>query len=454
MRLLATLFGNLAPDDLGVRFDEAAADMHVSAAVFEALQMSHGDLANLLRTALRAAHPGERTYVWTRDVYDDVVVYEVNTEDQSELFQRSYTITDGAVTLGDPLKVIAVTQYVPAETAAIAVPATQVTQVSQPAEESANELTGDAIPLLEKAVKKDGTIALRIIAPGQGSSGYYPSDVLKRDGPRVFTSGLHMHLDHPSISEESDRPERSVTTLAGTLTSDARWDENGAAGPGLYADAKVRRDLAPLIEELAPHIGVSIRALGKAGMREVDGKKVRSIEAIEQAKSVDFVTVPGAGGKVLDLIESARTRVPGNPSGREDDVSKEELEEAQRQLGELRAQFEEQGKQLAQLRERELLQQARQIVVTTLNETALPAMTRQRLTDSLAGNPPLTEAGEIDREALAAKITEAITAESAYIATLTGGNPIRGMGSTTPTTPEVPALEESEQRISEALAGL
>src|SRR5436190_7058836 len=99
MRLLASLFGNLAQDDR-LRFDEAATEVHASGSFLEALQMSHGDLANLLRTALKAEHAGERTYVWTRDVYDAAVVYELSTDDQTELFQRSYAITDGAVALG------------------------------------------------------------------------------------------------------------------------------------------------------------------------------------------------------------------------------------------------------------------------------------------------------------------------------------------------------------------
>lgn len=456
MRLLATLLGTNLADDDRERFDEASTDVHASTAFLEALQMSHNDLAKLLRDNLRSQHPGDNTYVWTRDVYDDTVVYELNANDQTELYQRSYTITDGAVTLGDPVKVIAVTQYVAADTAGITSPAAvPVTQVSQPAEEAEQVLTGDLVPLVEKAVKDDGTATIRIIAPGQGSSGYYPADVLQRDGPKVFTAGLHMHLDHPSVSEESDRPERSITTIAGTLTSDARWEEHGSAGPGLYADAKVRSDLAPLIEELAPHIGVSIRALGKAGTREVGGKKVRSIEAIEQARSVDFVTVAGAGGKVLDLIESARNGK--QITQREDPMTQEQLEEAQRQLAAAQEQITalEAWKTDQERREREaaLIAEARTVVTATLATTALPEITRNRLMESLSGNPPVKD-DALDVEALQAKVSEAAADEVAYIAAITGGNPVRGMGGTEPAVPNVPTLEESNKRIEAALAAL
>jgi hypothetical protein len=458
MRLLAALYEKLNLTDPFL-LDDADAEVHASESFLEALQMSHNDLAKLLRDALRTVHPTSpesRSYVWTRDVYDDKVVYELTgADDQSQLYQRSYAITDGSVTLGDPMKVIAVTQYVAAETAEIAVPAAvPVTQVSQPAAEAETELTGDLVPLVEKAVKADGTATIKIIAPGQGSSGYYPADVLKRDGPKVFAEGTHVYLDHPSASEESNRPERSVRDLAGSLTGPAVWNEHGAAGPGLYAPVKFIDSVAPHVNAIAAISGMSIRAAGKTGTREVAGKRVRTIESIDVAHSVDVVTKPGAGGKVLDLIESARSGKPVPPAERDEDVSKEQLEEAQKKIAELEEREKERDKELARLREREILSQAEQVVATALTETALPTLTRQRLITQLTANPPLTADGALDREALKGKVAEAAKAEADYLAAINGGNPVRGMGSTQPTTPEIPALEESDKRITAAIAGL
>jgi hypothetical protein len=461
-----------------------------AAGLLEALGMSHGDLANLLRTALQSEAPAQNGYTWVRDVYDDHLVYEVtpkNEDGPPSLFQRSYSILDGAVTFGDPVEVVAVTDYVPVgeadrvEEAASGVAAwmrkhggahpfsacmgkfhdaqlcakakdimTGTTKWRGASKESATEeLTGGLVPLTEKAVKADGTVSLKIIAPGQGSSGYYPADVLKRDGPKVFTKGLHMHLDHPSVSEEADRPERSIATLAGTLTSDARWEANGAAGPGLYADARVRSDLAPIIEELAPHIGVSIRALGKAGTQEIGGKRVRTIEGITQAKSVDFVTVPGAGGKVLDLVESARQRhTGGGTPPPEDDGMEEKLNEANAKIADLETRLNE-----AERREREarLLQEARTLVVAKLAEAALPQPSRDRLVGQLAANPP-TKDGALDADALATAVKEAADAEAAYLASVTGtAYRVTGMGGGPADPPAVPTLEESDKRIAEAL---
>jgi hypothetical protein len=172
---------------------------------------------------------------------------------------------------------------------------------------------GEFVPLEERALQRDGTVPLKIIAPGWGSSGYYPAEVLERDGPKVFKSGLKMYWNHPTATEEAERPERDLRDLAGELVSDARWDANGPKGPGLYAQAKVFEGYKGAVEELAPHIGVSIRAVGRARAGEADGRQGAIIEQLVQARSIDYVTEPGAGGKVLQLFEAARPQEQETP---------------------------------------------------------------------------------------------------------------------------------------------
>lgn len=161
-------------------------------------------------------------------------------------------------------------------------------------------------PLIEKALRRDGTVGLRLIGPGWGSSGFYPVETLRRDGPLTFKAGTKMYWNHPTMSQESERPEGDLRDLAAVLVSDARWEEAGQAGPGLYADAKVFGDYARAVEELAPHIGVSIRASGRAMSGEAEGRQGSIINAITAARSVDFVTEPGAGGRVVEMFEAAR----------------------------------------------------------------------------------------------------------------------------------------------------
>ncbi len=146
----------------------------------------------------------------------------------------------------------------------------------------------------------NGRIRIRLIDEGQGSSGFFPAAVLEQAATdRVFRSGTRMHLDHPRISETEDLPERSVKDWVAVLAEDAVWDADTHA---LEADATVFASWRQIVEDLAPHVGVSIRAYATAAP---DGTITRLTEAL----SVDFVTEAGRGGKVLQVIESARPAV-------------------------------------------------------------------------------------------------------------------------------------------------
>lgn len=161
--------------------------------------------------------------------------------------------------------------------------------------------------LSEAAKVSSGRITLRLISPGMGSSGFYPSAVLEAaamDG--VFSVGTQMFWDHPSASGAMDRPERSLRDLAAVLESSARWMPNHQQGPGLYAEAKVFTPYREVVSEMAPHIGVSIRAQAEVSQQTVEGRLVRSVDRITEVASVDFVTKAGRGGQVLSMIESRR----------------------------------------------------------------------------------------------------------------------------------------------------
>lgn len=147
---------------------------------------------------------------------------------------------------------------------------------------------------------------IKLIAPGKGSSAFYPAEVLKRDGPTVFTKGTHIYINHATNAEESARPEGDWHKLAGALDGNAYWDESAKAGPGLYGDALFTSDYAPLIKEKAAFTGMSIRASGVAESgKQKDGVPV--LAKLTHAESVDVVTRAGAGGMIL--TEAAR---PGN----------------------------------------------------------------------------------------------------------------------------------------------
>src|SRR5690625_6670486 len=68
--------------------------------------------------------------------------------------------------------------------------------------------------VLKETNSKKGIFYIKVIsADVQGSSGYYPAEVLERDGARAFPAGTHMFLDHPTATQKYDHPERSAKDL-------------------------------------------------------------------------------------------------------------------------------------------------------------------------------------------------------------------------------------------------
>lgn len=163
-----------------------------------------------------------------------------------------------------------------------------------------------------------------LIKPGKGSTAYYPAEVLKRDGPKVFKAGTPMRIDHPTRAEEAARPEGSVKDWGAVLESNAFWDETGKNGPALYGTVKPFSDHVQTIHEKGPYAGVSIRANGSAVMESGKPKLqdgVPILAALTSAEGVDMVTRAGAGG--MFLSESAIT-APQLNDGKVD-MTKEEI---------------------------------------------------------------------------------------------------------------------------------
>ena len=190
-----------------------------------------------------------------------------------------------------------------------------------------NESVGFA-PVATKGTKW----RVKVIESGWGSSGYYPSNVLASYGPTVFKKGTKVFMNHPSLTEASDRPERDVHQLAGKLASDAVFQENA-----LYADVEFYSHYAPIIREMAEDVGLSIHAFGEANVGEAEGRTGPIIESLvaDPLTSVDVVTVAGAGGKFLTLLESYTKKddevveiSESESEGNESMITKEEFEAA------------------------------------------------------------------------------------------------------------------------------
>jgi hypothetical protein len=299
--------------------------------------------------------------------------------------------------------------------------------------------------------ERNGRALIRIITPGWGSSGYYPAEVLRRDGPTVFAAGTKLYLNHPTKTEEAERPERDIRDLAGKLASDAVWFDDG-----LYADIEYYNNHRPLIAAIGEDLDVSIRADGTYRTGEAEGRKGRIIEQLVRAESIDFVTRAGAGGRVARLMEGRQDKPIEKV--RRGKVKPEELTALQERLARLeetnqahvnvRTELEEALKAERQAR---LLTEARHYIQERL-DSKLPQRTVARLSRELERNIPYTEDGmAIDYTEFGKHIKEASDVAWVELAEAAPSGIIRGMGSSAPavlTDADLDAKLEEAFRVS------
>lgn len=288
---------------------------------------------------------------------------------------------------------------------------------------------------------------VKLIAPGKGSTAFYTEEALKSSGPKAFRAGTHMYWNHPTRSEESERPERSLSDLAAVLTTGAKYREDGPKGPGLYARAKVFSDYADKIEERAGHIGLSIIADGLAEMK--DGKPVMKsglpvLKEFTVGYSTDFVTRAGAGG--LILTEQAKE---GDVAMNEAELKalREGLEAQQKETAALKTANAATQAENRKLRERMALSDAAGEVRKIFSGMSVTPAIQERVSGRiLAGNIPLTEAGDLDAAKLKTMVEAEAKDECAYVEKLSGGRIVTGMGAA-PTQLSEAELEQNQRDL-------
>jgi len=165
--------------------------------------------------------------------------------------------------------------------------------------------------ITEATIDAQGNLSGIVLVEGESKNGNVYTLGALESGPAIF-SGKAIYADHPSRTEATDRPERSVRDLVGKLpeSPDDLWVAPIAEGPHAGKNALFYRNgvlsetadwLATLIRE-----GIagaqSINALG-GGDYNPQGKF--QVEAFLDAKSLDFVTSASAGG-VGQLQEADR----------------------------------------------------------------------------------------------------------------------------------------------------
>lgn len=281
----------------------------------------------------------------------------------------------------------------------------------------------DFVSLLpfEEAEAEEGMVPVRIIRPGWGSSGYYSKDVLRTSAEEGTFDGAHMHWDHRGNDE---RPERSALKWAGSIIEgSARYEETGPEGPGVYGKAYVFPHWRSAVESMRTHLGLSIVGKGKTKYGQQEGRSGPIFESLA-ISDVDFVTRPGAGGKITKQFAGFAESKPAQTKTEEsetEDMPDKKTQEAETpaveamieeavnlRMKKLEESFESQLKEMAENdRQRRHMDQARFAVM----QSNLPDAAKTRVSAMLSADTRLSES-EANVESIA---REAIEAERKYI---------------------------------------
>lgn len=221
------------------------------------------------------------TQAWIVSMYGDPEDGQAVYQMGGKLFSISHnTDADGDVHLGKP-KAVQV-QYTAAE----------AFTESYASFDVANESAYDT---------SKGELTVTIIRPGTSKNNrHYSAELLKKSAG-IF-EGAKMFADHQTDRQAKEMPEGSINNWVANLKNVVAEADGTLRGTAVIIDPAFKAKVETLnANKLLPQMGVSIRAAGTyAAEPGPDGSKV--VESLDFARSVDFVTFAGAGGRAENLI--------------------------------------------------------------------------------------------------------------------------------------------------------
>lgn len=369
-------------------------------------------IINLVRAALELKvnggdAPGEgRKWFDIEAVYDAAVVMSLD----GRKWSYPYTLENGVVTLADPVEVVET--FVPLKESAATVDIHLVESDSQPA----------------------GTVweATLIQAGMSSGSRVFYSDAVLREAAHLF-DGVRICIKPDA--KHLKATERDINTLVG-------WGELPRFVEGATPDTGrliatlnlpgLPENTAKLLSAAARAgkqniVGLSIDARGSGETRMVEGKRVTAATSIDRIESVDLIVEPGAGGRLIRLVEAA----PENGSTQGDPdmnlrqkmlrlieaktpaayakldpetISDDDLELAYREA--LQAGAAPAGNGVADAEERIRMIEARMQARAAIDGSSLPQPAKDRLSRAFAARERFVEAD----------VTAAIDEERTYLA--------------------------------------
>jgi hypothetical protein len=257
-----------------------------------------------------------------------------------------------------------------------------------------------------------GTFDMTIIRPGFNTSGkrYYTKGAITEAATKNLFTDRKMYIDHPTVREEKELPERSFSRIGAVIKETYLGTEGELRGRAAIVNPQLKETLALYKEQgVLHHVGVSINATGTVREGEVEGRQTHIVEGFTSGKSVDFVTEPGAGGRI-GLYESDRGDAPVMETHKEPPVNEEqakqilaELAEVKESNAKLSAQLTESDKRATDAEARAAVQAKVATRLAAVSETELPAIAKERI------------ARMFESATNADRLEEAVTSEIAYI---------------------------------------
>ncbi len=327
------------PQDSDQPIDEAASHEEQDSALRRALNKQFGP-------AYGDTYPGGEYWVGVIATYDDHVII---CGQDGKNYRVSY-MSDGAdgFTFGDPAEV-------------------RVTY--EPVRESVQA------HIVEVAGSEGREWDVILIEAGMSlNNRYYPADVLQAAVP--LFEGVTSFADHATDAERLARPERSVKDKVGKFSNPefGSFEVRGQMVEGVKARFKIiapwlRETLVEAVKADEPDfLGFSIDGEGRVERRVMGGRMVDYVESISRISSVDVVTDPAAGGRVMRLVASNAPTQDGDHLN----MNPEEL------------------KALIEAQIKEAVESATSSITETVKETATNAVA-EALKEAAPPPPPVVE---------------------------------------------------------------
>lgn len=402
-----------------------------AAALKEAAAGSYQHIMGLITMALRgvfAMSSDWDPWPYVKALFPDRVIVERDGKTWS--YPYTYDQGTNAVTLGDPTEVVETYQAVGMREA----------------------LAGG---IFIEAGSKPGRYKIRAIRAGlSGNNNFYPDAVLREavplfDGARVFVKADEEHLAGKG---------KDFRNLIGGLSKPAFVEgKTGADSGEIQATFTLLNPNGPeavKIREawdsgLTNLFGFSIDAKGLAKSETRNGRTQRTATKFTEVNSVDLIVEPGAGGRVIGLLEAKKDVIMDRlkiialleAKGLLKGKNVDQLTDTQLETMLTEAVGQAPAEQSAGITQEQLntalrLAEARSYARTTIDATNLPAKAKDKLKAQFTLQATFTEA-DVDK---------AIADERAYVASFAESGHVRMGG--------FPRIETGETRAEKVNAML